>query len=171
MQQAPQWTEGVFQRGLVVLTVVAVLGAGWFGFDWLRAANDERPAYAADRDTVLHAAGEGLITLHTIDYREAENDLAGWYEVTTGGLRSDLEADRAKQLDQTKRKQIVSTAALVRAAVTELDKHAGTAGVIVVLDVELAGKGGKPSTERRRLNAELQRGEQGWRVTSVEAAS
>lgn len=156
---------------LAVLVVLALLGAGWFGFAWLRAANDERLAYAAGRDTVLHAAGEGLVTLHTIDYREAENDLASWYEVTTGGLRSDLEADRAKQLDQAKKKRTVSAASLVRAAVTELDKHAGTASVIVVLDVELAGKGGKPSTERRRLNAELQRGEQGWRVTSVESAT
>lgn len=157
--------------GLAVLTLLAVLGAGWFGFAWLRAAHDERLDYAADRDAVLHAAVDGLVTLHTIDYRVAEDDLAGWYEVTTGGLRGDLEADRAKQLDQAKAKRTVSTATLVRAAVTALDKHAGTASVIVVLDVDLASKGRKPSTERRRLNAELLRSERGWRVSSVAAAA
>lgn len=157
--------------GLIVLVVVAVLAAGWFGFRWLSAANDTELSYGRERDTVLQAAGSALTTLHTVDHRTAERDVDRWIGVTAGGLHDDLDGDRDGQLKRARSSRTVSTAKLVRAAVVDLDAHAGTARVIAVLDVRLSAKNAKPSTERRRMNAELLRSADRWKIAAVEAAA
>lgn len=158
-------------KALAGLTIAAVLVAGWFGLSWISAAQDSELRYARERDAAYQAAATGLVVLHTIDYRTAERDLDRWNDVTAGELRSDLRGDRDGQLKRASGGQTVSTAKLVRAAVTELDDHAGKARVIAVVDVRLATKDRKASTDRRRMNAELARGPRGWKITTVEAAS
>ncbi|MGH3432686.1 MAG: hypothetical protein ACRDQB_07605 [Thermocrispum sp.] len=155
----------------VVLVVLAALAAGWFGFSWLDASRDGDVAYARERDTVLRLAGDGLATLHTVDHSSAERDVGRWLDVTAGELHRDLRADQDGQVEQARETRAESTAKLVRAAVTDLDAHAGTARVIAVLDVRLDRRDAKPDTDRRRMNANLARGAQGWRIVSVEAAS
>lgn len=158
-------------RGLLVVTVLAVLTAGWFATSWLLAANDNQLAYGRERDAVLVAASEGLITLHTVDFRTAARDLDAWNRVTAEPLHGDLADDRDGQLKRASATRTVSTAAFTSGAVTDLDKHAGTARVIAVLDVRLSTDGGKPATERRRVNADLVRTDAGWKVSRVEAAA
>lgn len=157
--------------GAVALVVLAALAAGWFGFSWLSAAEDGDTAYVEDRDTVLQVAEDGLATLHTVDHRAASRDVGRWLEVTAGDLHEDLQADRDGEVKRAEGTKAVSTAKVVLAAVTDLDANAGTARVIAVLDVQLSRRGGKPSEERRRMNAELVRSPSGWRITAVEAAS
>ncbi|MPY96390.1 MAG: hypothetical protein GEU97_00015 [Actinophytocola sp.] len=156
---------------LAVLTVVAVAAAAWFGVAWASAARDDGLAQAEQRDAVLRAAERGLVTLHTIDHREAERDVAAWLDVTAGGLHRDLEGDRAGQVEQARQTKTVSSAELLRAAVTELNAHAGTARVIAVLEVTLEARGEKASTGRKRLNADLVRRDGQWQVSAVEAAA
>lgn len=157
--------------GLLVLTVIAVLTAGWFGWSWASASWDADLAYAAERDAVVDAAARGLVVLHTIDHRSATTDLDAWNAVTAGSLHADLSGDRPGQVKRAQAGKVVSTARLVRAAVTELDTHGGTARVIAVLRVSLATKGGKPAEGGRRMNAELVRTDTGWKVSTVEAAA
>lgn len=156
---------------LLALVVLAALAAGWFGFSWFSAAQDAELSYGRERDAVLQVAGEALATLHTVDYRTAGKDIDRWLRVTAGDLQGELDADRESQVKRARSTKTTSTAKLVQAAVTDLDAHGGTARVIAVLDVRLARAGGKPATERRRMNADLARAAGGWRVSGVEAAS
>lgn len=167
-----RWLRGdPLVAGLVIATALAMLTAGWFGVSWLAAANDSGLAYGRERDSVLASAGNALVALHTVDYRTASRDLDAWDAVTAGGLHRDLSGDREGQLARTTKGKVVSTAKVVRVAVVELDKHGGTARVIAVLDVRLSTGGATPSTARKRMNAELARDEQGWKVTAVEGAA
>lgn len=154
-------------RVAVAFVALAALAAGWFGFAWLDAARGEEATYATERDAVLRAAGGGLGSLHTVSHRRAEADVDRWLAVTAGSLHADLRADRDAQVEQVREARTVAAAKVLRAAVVELDAAAGSARVIAVLDVRLAGE----EPQRRRINADLARSPQGWRITGVEAAS
>lgn len=156
---------------LLALVVLAALAAGWFGFSWFSAAQDTELSYGRERDAVLQVAGEALATLHTVDYHAAGKDVDRWLRVTAGDLHSELDADRESLIKRARGTRTTSTAKLVQAAVTDLDALAGSARVIAVLDVRVARAGGKASTERRRMNADLLRTAGGWRISAVEAAS
>lgn len=156
---------------LIGLVLVAALAAGWFGIAWVTAAQDSDLSYGRDRDAVLQAASDGLAVLHSIDYRTAAPDVKRWTAVTVGELHADLEADRADQIKQARKGKTVATARVVRAAVTELDAGRGTSRVIAVLDVQVSRRGGEPSTQRRRMNAELVRVADGWKISALEAAA
>lgn len=156
---------------LAVLTVVALAAAAWFGVAWVSAARDDGLARAEQRDMVLRAAEHGLVTLHTLDHSEAKRDVAAWLDVTAGGLHDDLAGDRAGQREQARQTKTVSSAELLRVAVTELNGHAGTAQVIAVLTTTLETRGEKESTSRKRVNAELVRHDGRWKISAVEAAA
>lgn len=159
------------RTGLLAAVVLAALAAAWFGFAWLSAAQDSDLSYGRERDTVLQVAGRGLTTLHTIDHRTAARDVDRWLAVTAGELHADLDGERDGQIKQARSIRAVSKGKLLQAAVTDLDANAGRARVIAVLDVQLSRKGAKASTERRRVNAELLRGDDGWRISAVEPAA
>ncbi|GAA5112269.1 hypothetical protein [Haloechinothrix salitolerans] len=156
---------------LAVLTVVALAAAAWLGSAWISAARDDGLAKAKQRDTVLSAAEHGLVTLHTLDHRGAKRDVAAWLDVTAGGLHRDLAGDKAGQRERARRTKTVSDAELLRAAVTELNGHAGTAKVIAMLRTTLETKGEKSSTDRKRVVAELVRRDGQWKISAVEAAA
>lgn len=156
---------------LLVLTVLAVFAAGWFGWSWASAAHDTELSVANERDAALEAATHGLVTLHTIDHRSVEDDLDEWVAVTAGELHEDLSGGRESQRDRAERNEMVSTARMLRAAVTDIDPYQDSARVIAVLEVDLAGGGEEASSETRRMNASLSDTEDGWKITAVEAAS
>ncbi|GLY66345.1 hypothetical protein [Amycolatopsis taiwanensis] len=156
-------------RLLSVLAVLAVLSGAWFGWSWWRSAHDDFAARVQDRDAVLTAASDALVTLNTIDYREAEPAVDRWIRVTTGELGKTLGEDRQAQLDRATANQTQASASVDQAAVVEL--RGDTARVIAVLDVRLSTKGAPGTSNRSRLNAELTRTPDGWKVDSVQAAS
>ncbi|MFD2418795.1 hypothetical protein [Amycolatopsis pigmentata] len=156
-------------RLLGVVTVVAVLGAAWAGWSWWRDTHDETTTRARDRDAVLSAASAALVALNTMDYHNAGPSVDRWIEVTTGTLGSSLSGDRQLHLDRANSSRTESTATVNQAAVADL--HGDTARVIAVLDVRLSTGGAPGSANRARLNAELTRTPQGWKVDSVQAAS
>lgn len=158
-------------RALLAGALIAVLVAAWFGVSWALAASDDDLAYGRERDVVLTAAEDGLATLHTVDHRRAARDLDAWLTVTSGGLRKDIAGDRDGQLRRAASSKTVASAKVIRAAITELDKHGGTARVIAVVDVRLSTSGGKPATQRRRMNADLVLDGSAWKISAVEAAA
>jgi Mce-associated membrane protein len=155
--------------GLVALTVLAVLAAGWFGWSWWSAAHDDALSVARDRDAALAVAGSGLVVLNTFDYRTGERDMNRWIGVTTGQLAKDLTGDRNLQLDRANTTKTVATATLRQAAVTELNALAGTAKLVAVLDVRLSTGGAASAPALSRLNVDLIRTDQGWKVSAVQA--
>ncbi|WP_216207884.1 hypothetical protein [Amycolatopsis aidingensis] len=155
---------------LAGLVAVALLAAAWFGWAWWSAARDEGLATARARDTVRAAVVHGLVTLNTIDHRQAERDVEQWIQVTTGRLHEDLSGDRQLQLDRAAGTKTVSSARVLRSAVTELDRAAGTARLIAVLEVTVRTEDQPEQQQRSRLIAEAKRTERGWKVSTVQAA-
>jgi len=156
-------------RVLGVVAVVAVLAAAWFGWSWWQAAHDDGLVRARDRDAVLAATGDALVTLNTIDYRDGSEAIDRWLAVTAGGLGTSLGADRKAQLDRATSAQLVATASVQQIAVVSLDGDA--AQVIAVLDVSIASRGGEPKPGRSHVIADAQRADGTWKITSVQAAS
>ncbi|HKN53655.1 MAG TPA: hypothetical protein VJX66_14220 [Amycolatopsis sp.] len=157
-------------KPLIAGAVLAVLAAGWTGWSWWRAAHDDGLARGRERDAVLAAAGPELVTLNTIDYRSAGADVDRWIAAAAGQYGHDLSGDRQLQIDRAVGTKTVSSASLVRAAVTEVDPGAGTARVLAVLDVRVSTGGGAVSPKLNRLTVDFVRGPDGWKVGGVQAA-
>jgi Mce-associated membrane protein len=155
--------------GLAALTVLALFVAGWFGYSWWNAAHDGALSLARDRDAALDVASVGLVVLNTFDYRTGDQDMDRWLAVTTGPLAQELTSDRKTQLDQANATKTIASATLRQAAVTELNSFAGTAKLIAVLDVRLSTEGAATAPAVNRLNVDLARTGQGWKVSAVQA--
>ncbi|GAB3001800.1 hypothetical protein GCM10017788_74610 [Amycolatopsis acidiphila] len=153
------------------LAAVSVLVAAWCGWSWWSAAHDDAATRGQDRDTVLAAAGDALTALNTVDYHDPGPAVDRWIQVTTGQLGKTISGDRQLQLDRATASKTVASARVNQAAVAELNPDAGTARVLVVLDVQLSTNGSPSAPSRARLNASLTRTDSGWKVDSVQAAS
>jgi Mce-associated membrane protein len=153
---------------LVVAAVLAVLAALFSGWSWWRAASDDASARGRDRDAVLAAAGPELVTLNTIDYRNAGADVDRWIAATTGQYGKDLAGDRQLQIDRASSARTVSSASLVQAAVTEISD--GTARLLAVLDVRVSTGGAAVTPRLNRLTVDVSRASDGWKISGVQAA-
>ncbi|WP_031074259.1 hypothetical protein [Streptomyces sp. NRRL S-118] len=155
---------GADRRWWAAVAVAALLcgGAAW---SYARAAGEATRAYAESRDTALAAGREHVARLSSLDGRRAEEGLRTWLEVSAGELREELE--------RTKPPADVSARATVTdAALTALDDRAGTARLIATVRVEItaaARTAGPPATDRKRLEADLVRTGDGWKVTALTA--
>ena len=153
---------------LVVAAVLAVLAAAFSGWSWWRAASDDSSARGRERDAVLAAAGPELVTLNTIDYRNAGADVDRWIAATTGQYGKDLAGDRQLQIDRASSARTVSSASLVQAAVTEISD--GTARLLAVLDVRVSTGGAAVTPRLNRLTVDVSRASDGWKISGVQAA-
>ncbi|WP_410642869.1 hypothetical protein [Amycolatopsis sp. lyj-346] len=158
------------QRLLVVVAVLSVLAAAFAGWSWWRAASDDSFARGRERDAILAAAGPALVTLNTIDYRTAAADVDRWMAATTGQYGKDLSGDRQLQIDRAAAARTVSSAALVQAAVTEIDVPRGTARLLAVLDVRVSTAGAPAAPRLNRLTVDVSRSPDGWKIAAVQAA-
>jgi Mce-associated membrane protein len=155
-------------RILAAVAVLAVLGAGWAGWAWWQSGHSDDVTYAQTRDLVLAAASDQVRTLNTVDYRHAEEDLTQWQRVTTGNLLTQLTNQHDSDVNSTKAQKTVSTAKVMDAAVSTLDTRAGTATVLVVVEVTISQADGQPSVRKSRVDAVLARTEDGWKTGTVQ---
>lgn len=155
---------------LVVLVVLAAGAAGWFGWSWWSAAHDDELALATKRDSVLREATQALDTLNTVDYRTAELDIGRWIEVSTGRFGKELADRKKEQIKQVKKAEMVATAKVVGAAVTELHPRKATARVMAVLDIQVRGKDKQGQPRHSLVEVTLTHIEQSWKIKSVQAA-
>jgi Mce-associated membrane protein len=155
---------------LIAAAVLAVLAAAFSGWSWWRAASDDSLARGRERDAVLAAAGPELVTLNTIDYRNADADVDRWIAATTGQYGKDLSGDRQVQIERASTARTVSTASLVEAAVTEIDVAAGKARLLAVLDVRVSTAGGAITPRMNRLTVDVARAGSDWKIAGVQAA-
>ncbi|QUQ66367.1 hypothetical protein [Kutzneria sp. CA-103260] len=155
-------------RVLSVIALLAVLGAGWAGWSWWQSAHSDDVTYGQARDLVLAAASDQIKTLNTVDYREADEDLTQWQRVTTGNLLTQLTNQHDSDVNSTKSQKTVSTAKIIDAAVSTLDSRAGTATVLVAVEVTIRQADGQPSVRKSRVDAVLSRTEDGWKTGTVQ---
>jgi Mce-associated membrane protein len=150
-----------------VLVVVAAVFAAWGGWSWYGAAHSGPPASAQLRDQVLQAGEQAVQNFNTLDYRKVAQGLALWEQSSTGLLHDEIAAGRAqfeRQIEQTK---TTTTARILDGALTSLNARAGTASLIVAVQITVTPVTGSPVTKQSRLAGRLTRTSGVWKLSAL----
>ncbi|MFE1252204.1 hypothetical protein ACWDCX_30325 [Streptomyces fungicidicus] len=171
MTRAARVRTALRTRPLPALLLVLALAAGgcaaWTGYDWYRAAHDDRTAYAAQRDAALAAGEQAVQNLNTLDHRDLNQGLDLWESSTTGELHDQLASGRTEFAEQVKTAKTVTTARVLSGAVTELDDRAGRARVLVALRVTVKASDGAKTDKDSRMLGELTRTGSRWKLSAL----
>jgi Mce-associated membrane protein len=149
------------------LAGVACILAVWFGISWFRAAHDESIALAMARDAALRDAQQVAVNVNTLDYRQARGGFELWEQSATGTALEEFQQNRDAYLRTVTEAKMISTARALDGAVAELDNQAGTARVLVGVDVTRAPEQQQASCVRQRLMLEMKRTLHGWKVDQL----
>jgi Mce-associated membrane protein len=153
----------------MLAVVLLVLGfAGYAGWTWFRADNDDSLGYATTRDEVLAAGRTQVATLTTLDYHDVDGGIDKWLAVSTGGLRDELSATDAKTREALTDGATVSTGRVLDAAVSELNLRAGSAKLLVSVEISSAKAGTPTSSKRDRFVAAMSRLDDGWKLSALD---
>lgn len=156
-------------RTLAVAAVVAAAAfAGWGGWSWLTAAGDDTLTRAAARDEALRAGREHVARLTTMDYHDVEAGLDRWLAAATGPLRHELANTGDKTRTELRDRGTVATGKVLDAALAELDTRAGTAKMLVSVEITTATEGSEPADTRNRFVARLERTADGWKLSALD---
>jgi Mce-associated membrane protein len=150
------------------VVVLALVFAGWGGWTWLQADNDDSLAYATARDDVLAAGRTQVATLTTLDAHDVDGGIDKWLAVSTGGLRDELAATDAKTRKALKDGGAVATGRVLDAAVSELDTRAGTAKLLVSVEISTVKDGSPAATKRNRFVAGMSQVDGGWKLSALD---
>jgi Mce-associated membrane protein len=150
------------------VVVLALVFAGWGGWTWWQAGNDDSLAYANARDEVLTAGRTQVATLTTLDAHDVDGGINKWLAVSTGGLRDELAATDAKTRQTLKDGGSVATGRVLDAAVSELDTRSGTAKLLVSVEISTVKDGTPAATKRNRFIAGLSRVDGGWKLSALD---
>ncbi|GLZ05758.1 hypothetical protein Acsp03_32240 [Actinomadura sp. NBRC 104412] len=154
----------------LVLAVLALLSAAWFGWSWYGAAHDESLRFSETRDEVLRAGEQAVLNLNTLDYRDLNTGLKLWQDSSTSELYQQIVQGRAAFEREVKKAKTITSAKVLDAAVTELDQHAGKASVIVGVQITVTPPKGEPVVKKTRLMGELTRTATGWKLSALAQA-
>lgn len=152
---------------VAAVTVVALVAAAWFGVAWYRAVHDSSLPTALDRDAVVRDAQRATLTLNTLDYRHVQDGLSLWEQLATGSLLNQLRANRDSYARAITDSSTVSTANVLDVAVASLDERAGSAQVLVGVDVTSQIDKGDPGCVHRRARLDMVRAGDGWKVAAL----
>jgi Mce-associated membrane protein len=152
---------------LAAVVALAAVAALFFGARWVLALGDESLELAEQREAVLIDARQAAINLNSLDYRNVGAGLDLWEQSSTGMLLDEFRANRAEYEQVVAQARRATVATVQDAAVAELDARAGTARVLVAIDVEVRPEGQEPVITRQRLQLEMARTDQGWKANRV----
>ncbi|MGB9279762.1 MAG: hypothetical protein WCB57_06690 [Pseudonocardiaceae bacterium] len=171
---APTFLGGPLRAVTLAVAMIAVLAlgvAGWFGVSWYRAAHDPSLTVGMDRDAVLRDAQRATLTLNTLDYRRVQDGLTRWEQSTSGPLLRQLQTNRNAYARAITDSATMTTAAVLDAAVASINDAAGTAQVLVGVDVTSQSEQGDPSCAHRRIRLDMVRAGQpagqAWKVGAL----
>jgi Mce-associated membrane protein len=164
-------TRGWLAEPLVVTALVlAVLAAGfaaWSAWSLYQASNAGPPASAQLRDQVLQAGEQAVQNFNTLDYRKVAAGLALWEQSSTGALRAEISAGRSQFTQQIEQTKTVTTARVLDGALTTLNTKAGTASIMVAVQITVTPASGSPVTKQSRLLGTLTRTSSGWKLSAL----
>jgi Mce-associated membrane protein len=151
------------------LVVIAAACAGWFGWSWHHNANSATLSAARARDTALQQGELAVQNFNTLNYHHLDQGLALWKESSTGTLYRQLTAGSTlSQFRQSVLKaKTITTATVLDGALTSLNEQAGTANLIVALQITVTPAKGSPSTKRTRLEGALIRSGSVWKLSAL----
>jgi len=164
------WRGGPLRAATMVVAVLALVAwvtAGWFGVSWYRVAHDESITVAMVRDTVLQDAQQAAINVNTLDYRQVQGGFELWEQSATGTALEEFRKNRDAYVRTVTESKTTSTARVGDAAVAELNERAGTARVLVGVDVTYTPEQQEASCVRQRLQLQMKRTPDGWKVDQL----
>ena len=126
----------------IALVVIAAGFAGWTGWSWYHAEHSGSVAGAQVRDQVLREGQQAVQNFNTLDYRRLDQGLNLWESSSTGTLHSEIASGRAQFEQQIRKARTVTSATVLEAALTSLDQQAGTANIIVALQITVKPQAG-----------------------------
>jgi Mce-associated membrane protein len=147
--------------------VVALVCAGWFGWSWLDARGGGPTAQMQARDAALASGEQAVQNFNTLDYKHVDQGLRLWLQSSAGALHSEVTKGEASFEQQVRLAKTVTTARVLDGALTALNTRAGTATVIVALQITVVPSSGTPVTKRSRIQGQLSRTPAGWRLTEI----
>jgi Mce-associated membrane protein len=155
------------RRALTIAVAGAALVAVVLGVLWVLTLTSASLALARDRDAVLVDARQAAINLNTLDYRNVDAGLDLWQQSSTGSVLAEFQQNRDQYAKLVRDSKRTTVATAPDAAVTELDEHAGVARVLVAVDVTVTPEGQPPAVTRQRLQMEMARLRDGWKVSKL----
>lgn len=147
--------------------VVALACAAWFGWSWHTAASAAPAGPAQQRDAALAAGEQAVQNFNTLDYRHVNQGINLWLQSSAGALHSQVQRSRTSFAQQVEQAKTVTTARVLDGALTALSTKAGTARLIVALQITVTPASGSPVIKRSRLQGQLIRTAGGWRLTEI----
>ncbi|HEY1571068.1 MAG TPA: hypothetical protein VGG05_06985 [Pseudonocardiaceae bacterium] len=149
--------------------VVAAGFAVWSGFSWWQAGHDDTASLARMRDDALRAGTREIAALNTMDPAHLDQGLRLWLDASTGTLHAQLQNSEPRSRQQIEQAHSSASGRVTDAAVTRLDRQAGTAEVIAAVDIQVTPQAGSATTERNRYRAGLTLTAAGWKLSSLTA--
>lgn len=159
---------GARLAGVALIVVAAAFLAGSCWVFWSAGRGDEADL-ARERDQVMRAAAQQIATLNSMDAGNVDESLRRWLDVSTGPLHDELGRTRVQSRQQIQASGTGATGTVVGAAVTSLDRRAGSARLIASVRIEITRPGVATTVQRKRYEAGLSRTESGWKLTSLTA--
>lgn len=166
--EAPPAPSGRLARALPIASVVAAVLALVFGALWLISLNSDSVTVASQRDAVLRDARQAVLNLNTLDFHNAQGGLDLWIQSSTGSVRDEFEKNRDAYAQLVTQQKRTTSATIADAAVAELDDRAGVARVLVGVDVTVTPEGQQPTVTRQRIEAEMTKTPDGWKVSALD---
>jgi len=155
---------------VAIALVLAILAAGfasWSAWSLYQASKAGPSAAAQLRDQVLQAGEQAVQNFNTLDYRKVAAGLALWEQSSTGPLHAEISAGRAQFTQQIEQTKTVTTARILDGALTALNPRAGTASVMVAVQITVTPASGSPVTKQSRLLGTLTRTRSGWKLSAL----
>lgn len=151
----------------IALVVIAAACAGWFGWSWYHSTHSASLSSARVRDQALQQGEQAVQNFNTLDYRTVAVGLDLWQQSSTGALLHEITAGRTQFEQEIRKARTVTNATILDAALTSLNTQAGTAQIIVALQITVKPPTGSPTTKQSRLEGSLVRTTSGWKLSAL----
>jgi len=161
------WLAQPLVATALVLAILAALFAAWSGWSWYRASTAGPPPGAQLRDQVLQAGEQAVQNFNTLDYRKVAAGLALWEQSSTGPLHTEISKGRAQFESQIQQTKTITTACVLDGALTALNPRAGTASILVAVQITVTPANGSPVTKQSRLVGTLAKTASGWKLSQL----
>ena len=149
----------------VGVLLAAVVFAAIAGSSWLTAPRAS--GLAQSRDQALRAGEQAVLNFNTLDYRAVARGISLWEQSSTGALRQQIVVSQSAFERQIRQAKTVTAARLLEAALTSLNTRAGTATIIVALQITVSPASGVASTKQTRLEGQLIKTSSGWKLSAL----
>lgn len=155
-------------RLVVIAVVVALLlGGGALYYGLVVRDGSDSTGSAAGRDDALAAARSAAVVLTTLDASAPDESVAEWQDVTTGDLNDAVASGESDFQALISTGDIDTRSSVQEAAVVAFDGEAGTADVLVAVDVTLTPARGRETLERLGLSIAMAHTDDGWKASAL----